>query len=101
MQATVTASRGGLANRSNVLGACKLGKPRTNGRKRAHEAARPQELAPPASARGKIVVEIGLIDLVHVEETITGAVVERVLLDVLAENTYTFSSPHPKRFPHA
>ena len=24
MQATVTASRGGLANRSNVLGACKL-----------------------------------------------------------------------------
>jgi hypothetical protein len=25
-----------------------------------------------------------------VEETITGAVVERVLLDVLAENTYTF-----------
>jgi len=78
-----------LASRTRLTCSRKLAEPRTDGRKRAHEATRSQELPAPAPARGKIIVEVFLIDLVYVEETIGGAVVESGVLDVLAENAHT------------
>lgn len=58
-------------------------------RKRAQDAARLQEFAAPASARRKIIVEILLIDFVHMERAIGGAIVESAVLNILAENSHT------------
>ena len=56
---------------------------------RTHEAACLQELAAPMAARRQVAVERLLIDLVHMEETIGGAIVESGVLNVLAENAHT------------
>src|SRR5215472_13741056 len=68
---------------------CKLGEAHLHCRKRAHEATCPQELAAPTSARRQIIVEILLIDFVHMQETIGGAIVESAVLNILAENPDT------------
>jgi hypothetical protein len=53
---------------------------------RTHEAACLQELAAPMAARRQIAVESLLIDLVHMEESIAGAIVEGGILHVLADD---------------
>src|SRR6516162_816659 len=78
-----------LATRTRLTCSCKLGEARVDCRKRAHEATCPQELAAPTSARRQIIVEILLIDFVHMQETIGGAIVESAVLNVLAENPDT------------
>jgi hypothetical protein len=45
-------------------------------------------VAPTSSGR-QIALEICLIDLVHVEQTIGGAIVESALFNILAENADT------------
>src|ERR1700739_265361 len=55
---------------------------------RTHEAACLQELAAPMAARRQIAIESLLIDLVHMEEGIAGAIVEGGILDVLADDAY-------------
>ena len=45
-----------------------------------------KELAAPATAFRQIAVERFLIDLVHVEDAIGGAIIEGSVLDVLADN---------------
>src|SRR6516162_6936829 len=78
-----------LATRTRLTCSCKLGEARVDCRKRAHEATCPQELAAPTSARRQIIVEILLIDFVHMQETIGGATVESAVFNVLAENPDT------------
>jgi hypothetical protein len=67
----------------------KFGEPRFDRGERAHEAARLQELAAPAAAFRQIAVEGFLIDLVHMEEAIRGALVERGVLDVFPDDAGT------------
>ena len=69
---------------------CKLAEPRTDGRKSAHEATCLQKLAAPTSSRRQIAVEIRLIDIVHIQQTIGGAVVESAVFNVIAENADAF-----------
>ena len=61
--------------------------PRLDRSKRTHEAARLQELAPPAAAGREIAVEALLIDRVHMEEPIGGTLVVYGVLDILAYYT--------------
>jgi len=63
-----------------------LPKPGLHGSKGTHETARLQELAPPATAGREISVDRLLIDLVHLEKTVGGALVEDRILDVLADD---------------
>ena len=65
---------------------CEPGEPRLDRGEHAHEAAGLKELAAPATAFRQIAVERFLIDLVHVEEAIGGAIIEGSVLDVLADN---------------
>src|SRR6516225_149359 len=78
-----------LATCTRLTCSCKLGEARVDRRKRPHEATCPQELAAPTSARRQIIVEILLIDFVHMQETIGGAIVESAVLNVLTENPDT------------
>src|SRR5215472_7799541 len=89
MRAACTVIRFALATRTRLTCSCKLGEPRVDCRKSAHEATCPQELAPATSARRQIIVEILLIDFVHMQETIGGVIVESAVLNVLAENPDT------------
>src|SRR5215469_12432412 len=86
MSTARTVVRFALATRTRLTCSCKLGEPRVDCCKRTHEATCPQELAAPTSARRQIIVEILLIDFVHMQETIGGALVESAVLKVLAEN---------------
>src|SRR5215469_202298 len=89
MRAACTVMRFALATRTTLTCPCKLGEARVDCRKRAHEATCPQELATPTPARRQIIVEILLIDFVHMQETIGGAIVESAVLNVLADNPDT------------
>src|SRR5215469_8072654 len=89
MRAACTVIRFAPATRTRLTCSCELGEPRVDCRKHAHEATCPQELAAPTSARRQIIVEILLIDFVHIQETIGGATVESAVLNVLAENPDT------------
>ena len=53
---------------------------------RTHKAASLQEPAAPMAARRQIAVESLLIDLVHMEEGIPGAIAEGCIFDVLADD---------------
>jgi hypothetical protein len=72
--------------RGGLFRPCEPGEPRLDRGERAHEAAGLKELAAPATAFRQIAVERFLIDLVHVEEAIGGAIIEGSVLDVLADN---------------
>ena len=89
MRAACTVIRLGLATRTRLTCSCRLPEPRVDCCKRAHEATCPQELAAPTSAHRQVIVEILLIDFVHMQETIGGAIVESAVLNVLAENPDT------------
>src|SRR5215469_11928192 len=89
MSTARTVVRFALATRTRLTCSCKLGEPRVDCCKRAHEATCPQELAAPTSTRRQIIVEILLIDFVHMQETIGGAIVESAVLNVLTENSDT------------
>src|SRR5215469_2388892 len=89
MRAACTVISFVLATRNRLTCSCKLGEPRVDCCKRAHEATCPQELAAPMSASRQIIVEILLIDFVHIQNTIGGSIVESVVLKVLAENPDT------------
>src|SRR6516165_6284770 len=89
MRAASTVIRFALATRTRLTCPCELGEPRVDCRKHAHEATCLQELAAPTSARRQIIVEILLIDFVHMQETIGGATVESAVFNVLAENPDT------------
>src|SRR5215472_16399213 len=89
MRAACTVMRFALATRTRLTCSYKLCEPRVDCCKRAHEATCLQELAAPTSARRQIIVEILLIDFVHMQETIGGAIVESAVLKVLAENPDT------------
>src|SRR6516225_226244 len=89
MRAACTVIRLGLATRTRLTCSCKLREPGVDCCKRAQEATCPQELAAPTSARRQVIVEIPLIDFVHMQETIGGAIVESAVLNVLAENPDT------------
>src|SRR6516164_7521423 len=86
MRSPCTVIRFTLATCTRLTCSCKLGEARVDCRKRPHEAACPQELAAPTSARRQIIVEILLIDFVHMQETIRGATVKSAVLNVLTEN---------------
>src|SRR6516162_8366750 len=86
MRSPCTVIRFTLATCTRLTCLRKLGEPRVDCRKRPHEAACPQELAAPTSARRQIIVEILLIDFVHMQETIRGATVKSAVLNVLTEN---------------
>src|SRR6516225_3906754 len=89
MRSPCTVIRFTLVTCTRLTCSCKLGEPRVDCRKRPHEAACPQELAAPTSARRQIIVEILLIDFVHMQETIRGATVKSAVLNVLTENPDT------------
>src|SRR6516225_1124562 len=89
MRSPCTVIRFTLATCTRLTCLCKLGEPRVDCRKRPHEAAYPQELAAPTSTRRQIIVEILLIDFVHMQETIRGATVKSAVLNVLTENPDT------------
>src|SRR6516164_2833046 len=89
MRAASTVIRFALATRTRLTCSCKLGEPRVDCRESAHEATCPQELAAPTSTRRQIIVEILLIDFVHMQETIGGAIVESAVLNIFAENSDT------------
>jgi len=72
--------------RTGPFGVRKLGKPRLDRSEGGHETARLQERAAPAAAGRQIPIERLLVDLVHVEEAIGGALIEARVLDVLADN---------------
>ena len=95
---TVSLVEGTTCTRPSALGsahgpapdscACaSLREPRLDSGQHTHEAARLQELAAPAAARRQIAVKSSLIDLVHVEEAIGGAIVKGGVLDILADDT--------------
>src|SRR5439155_11849677 len=75
-----------LRRRAGLLRPRQAREPWLDRGERTHEAACLQELAPPMAARRQITVESLLIYLVHVEEGIGGAIVERGILDVLADD---------------
>src|ERR1700719_802969 len=64
-----------------------LPEPGADRRERAHEAARPQQLAPRPAACGQKPVQPLLLHLVHVLEPIRRPLIDCTVLDVLAENS--------------
>lgn len=73
-----------------AVAACAMGEPvepRPDRGERPHKAARPQQLAPPAAARGQVAVEVLLVDFVAMRQPIGGAPVEGPVRDVLAQDS--------------
>src|SRR5205823_11733362 len=60
-----------------------LAEPGSDRCERAHEAARPQQLAPRPPTRAQKTIQPLLFDVVHVQEPIRRPLVERTSLDVL------------------
>jgi hypothetical protein len=63
-----------------------LAEPRSHRGKRAHEAARPQQMTAHARASAQIAVEPFLLDFIHVQQTILRPPVERGVLDIFADD---------------
>src|SRR5439155_19638465 len=75
-----------LRRRAGLLRPRQAREPWLDRGERTHEAACLQKLAAPIAARRQIAVESLLIDLVHMEEGIGGAIVESGILDVFADD---------------
>jgi len=90
MSATAATSRPGGRHRRTTLGAARnLGEPGSDRGERAHEAARPQQFATRPAPGGQKAVEPFLVDLVPVQQTIRGALIERPVFDVFAQDAGT------------
>src|SRR5262249_12814555 len=74
---------------AGLFGARKSGEPRLDRGERTHEAACYQKLAAITATHCEIAVKSLLIDFVHVEQAIRGALIESGILDVLADNPRT------------
>jgi hypothetical protein len=75
--------------RGRIAGPRRLGEPAepgSDGGERAHEAARPQQLAPRPSACAQKAIEPLLLDFVHVQQSVCRPPIERAVFDVLADD---------------
>src|SRR5580704_5379059 len=85
MDAAAASGRG----RDRIAGArrqSELAEPGPDRRKRAHKAARLQQLAPCPPAGAQKTIQPLLFDLVHVQQSVCRPFIERTSLDVLAED---------------
>src|SRR5262249_52133430 len=78
-----------LRPRAGLFGARKSGEPRLDGSESPHEAACYQELSAIAAAHREVAVKSLLIEFVHMEQAIRGALIEGGILDVLADDPCT------------
>ena len=74
-----------------------LAEPGLHGGEQAHEAAGAHEAAARTSARRQVGVELLLVDFVHVQQAIRRALVERGVLDVLAQHAGAFLVAAPEQ----
>jgi hypothetical protein len=81
---TATRRRRGRIAGSRRMG--ELAEPGSDGGERAHKAARPQQLATGLPARAQRTIEPLLLHFVHVQQPVRGPLVERTVLDVLADH---------------
>ncbi|RZN34478.1 hypothetical protein CWO90_06620 [Bradyrhizobium sp. Leo121] len=88
MHATV---RLGTAHRpgAGLLRLRKAGEPRLDSSQHPQKAARLQELPAPAATGRQVATKSFLIDVVHMEEAIRGAIVKGGVLDILADDTHS------------
>ena len=75
--------------RAGLFGARKSGEPWLDRGKCPHEAACYQELSAITAAHREIAIKSFLIDFIHVEQAIGGALIEGGILDVLADDPRT------------
>ena len=83
-RATATRRRRGRIAGPRRLG--ELAEPGSDGGERAHEAARPQQLAPRPPACAQKAIEPLLLHFVHVQQPVCRPPIERAVLDVLADD---------------
>jgi hypothetical protein len=79
----------------------KAGEPGLDSSQHTQKAARLQELPAPAATGRQVATKSSLIDVVHMEEAIGGAIIKGGILDILADDTRSLSSPQPKRLAQA